>query len=176
MPRNPNNPRIPRTPAAAAIAHAVEAPAPKRSGAKLTVGCKLPHGLKLRIFRSEDIEVPNLGGGTRMEKRAVQVGETVTLKGNAVVFGVIPEHLITGGFAMTSGVDADFFREWMRQNKDSDVVKQGLIFAQEKADDASAEAQEKRGLRSGLEQIDTSKTSKDPRMLKGIETAETKAA
>jgi hypothetical protein len=154
------------------VAPTVAPHVPQRSGATVTVGCKLPHGLVLRIFDFQEIRVPRLGGGEAIEKRAFQVGDPVRINGNAVAIGKIPEHEIKGGFALTMGVPADFFAKWLEQNADADIVRQGLIFAKPSYDQATGHALEHKALRSGLEPIDTAKGSKDPRMVRGIETAE----
>lgn len=168
-----------KTPLTAAAAAAMptgaqtDVPGP-RSRNSVTVACKLPHGLILRLFKQIDIRVPVLGGGFQNEKRAQQIGESVTIKGNASPQGLSPEHKVVGGYGLTSGVDAEFFREWLKQNEDSDAVRNGLIFANEKAEHVTGQAKEQRALRSGLERIDVSKGTKDPRMLKGIKKFEGK--
>lgn len=96
-------------------------------GTKVTVGCKLPHGLHLEI------------GDTR-----------VTVKGaNAAN--------IIGGHGITDGVDKEFFDAWMALNADHPAVKNELIFAHEKDRDTAAEAQEKVDNKTGFEGIDPNK-------------------
>jgi hypothetical protein len=131
----------------------------------VTVACKLPHGLILQNYRMAEKPVPILGGGTRVEKMAEPVGAPITIRGVAHEVNKAPTVQIIGGYALTPGVDAGFFAAWLKANADHDAVRNGLIFAHAKADDAEAEAREKSSLRSGLEPIDPS------RLPKAIETA-----
>jgi len=108
-----------------------------------------------------------LGGGSRKVKKAVPVPGRITLKGNAFAVDRAPKAEIVCGYALTPGVDAEFFEEWLRQNADHDAVRNGMIFAHMKAEDVSAEAREKKDVKSGLEPINRNK------LPKGIETAKT---
>lgn len=123
------------------------------SGGKITVGCKLPNGLILRLFRMSDRVENVAGGGTRTFKIAEQVADHVVIKGNKLPFGEAPEYQIIGNYALTIGVDADFFAEWMKQNADHEAVKQGLIFAATNQSDAIDIAKDNRERKSGLEPI-----------------------
>jgi hypothetical protein len=95
--------------------------------AKVTVGCKLPHGLQIRV------------------------GET------AVVLAGTNSSLVIGGHGITEGVDKDFFDAWMLANKDSAAVQGGFIFAHAKTDNVKAEAEEKADNRNGFEGLDPDK-------------------
>lgn len=122
----------------------------------LTVGCKLPNGLVLQVFDMEEHAVPVLGGGTKMEKRAVpaKAGMRLKLNGWARRPNDPFRHPIMHGVALTHNVDADFFNEWLRQNRDSDVVKNGVVFAATKDSEVAAQAKDKATLRSGFEEVD----------------------
>lgn len=129
----------------------------KGSSATVTVACKLPHGLILRLYRMNEFDEPVLGGGTRRGKIAEQVGDEVRIKGYAVPRGMDHTTRIIGGnigFALTPGVPRDFFEEWLRQYADLPAVKQGLIFASDKVDTIEKKAKERSKLRNGLEPID----------------------
>jgi hypothetical protein len=127
----------------------------------VTVACKLPNGILMRVYAMEEYQEPVMGGGWKAVKRAVQTGSEVLINGMAVAFGKAPPHDLRSGFALTYGVDADLFSEWLKQNKDNDIVKgnkasnnQPYIFAFSKTPDAEAKAKELATLRSGLEPID----------------------
>lgn len=143
----------------------------KTSGGTVTVACKLPHGFQMKVYEFEDGEEPLMGGGVKKTKLAIQVGDTIVLRGNAAPYGEGPRASVVGGFALTPNVPADFFATWLEQNHDADVVKKKLIFAAPKSEVRDV-AKEHRASRSGLERIDVSKDSKDPRKLKSLETAE----
>jgi hypothetical protein len=129
----------------------------------VTVACKLPHGLILRLFRMETRNEPVMGGGTREVQVATQVGEPVVIKGYAAPFGQVPSVPIEGGYALTPNVDADFWAAWVKQNEDHDAVRNRLIFANEKSESAQRKAKDQTKVRSGLEPIDPQ------RLPKGIE-------
>lgn len=123
----------------------------------VTVACKLPHGLVLRNFEMITRSEPVMGGGTREVQFAEQRGEPVVIKGYATKWGEAPTIQISGGYALTKGVDAEFFDAWLEQNQDHDAVKSGLIFAAERVDYAADKAKERKDLRNGLEPIDPAK-------------------
>lgn len=137
--------------------------------ATVTVACKLPHGLMLRLFRMEEHDEPVMGGGTKTVKRAVAIGETLTILGVAAPFGKSPKAQIVGGYALTPGVDADFFKAWMDQNKDSAVVRNKLVMHHEKPDMVAKKAEELAAIRSGLEPLTP---DSDPRIPRGVKTAD----
>lgn len=130
----------------------------------VTVGCKLPWGLKLRLFKMEPHDEPVMGGGMKSVSRAVQFRDPVVINGCAVAKGVAPEHPIVGGYGLTYNVNAEFFAEWLKQNADHPAVRNNMIFAQGKSASARDQAKEMRGLRSGQEPI---AQRDDPRVPRG---------
>lgn len=136
----------------------------------VTVACKLPHGLRLRVYDMEDFDEPVMGGGIKRSKRAVLRGDEVVLNGYAVPHGEQRKCLVVGGFALTSHVNQEFFEEWLKQNKDLPAVKSGLIFAHATQARVGDQAKEQRKMRNGLEPIDPDKppqVSKRLRVQKG---------
>lgn len=121
----------------------------------VTVGCKLPNGLLLRLFNMVPTDVPVMGGGTKTVLQADPVGEPVKINGYAVPFGMRPRFGIISDIALTKGVPADFWHEWLKQNQKLDVVVKGLIFAHGDTDRVE-DAAEERGpeLKCGLEPLD----------------------
>lgn len=140
------------------------------AGETVTVACKLPNGLLLRVFDMVPGFEPVLGGGTREIKVARQKGEPVKINGNAVPFGMPPAYTIIGGYALTPNVDAAFWAEWLKHNADSDVVKSGLIHAHATPDAVQKESRNREKVKSGLEPLDP----ENP--MKGIKRADKKAA
>jgi hypothetical protein len=132
------------------------APSPKSPGT-VTVACKVPIGVELQLQRKETwTEETPTGGRDRV--RFVKTGRIITVRGPAVPNGQAPEgyvrpHHIAGGYALTPGVPAEFWYTWLEENKDTDLVMNGLIFAHGRRDDVLAEAKEKRDLRSGTEAL-----------------------
>lgn len=155
---------------------AAQAAGGSKSGQKVTVACKLPHGLVLRVFEFEETQEPVMGGGTRTAKRAVQRGPRVVINGNATDRGPNPrlKQVVDGtganpGYALTHNVDKDFFDAWLKQNADSDVVVNKLIFAASQPDRVADKAREMVAIKSGLEPVDPANLPKGGRLK--IETA-----
>lgn len=120
----------------------------------VTVGCKIPTGMVLQLFRMEDHEEPVMAGGYRIVKRAMVDREPVKLNGPARYIGRDSAHTIISGSGITYNVDADFFAEWMKQNADHPAVKGKFIYAQSKPGEIEAQARDHRSLKTGLEGID----------------------
>lgn len=90
----------------------------------VTVGCKLPNGLILELN-----------------------GQTVEVNGST-------SSRVIGGHGITYDVDAEFFDAWMEAYADRAMVRNGFIFAHDKAADTKAEAAEKENNATGLEAVD----------------------
>lgn len=125
----------------------------QRSGAKVSVACKVPNGLVLRLFDWNEEDVPLFGGGFKRARVARFNGTQVVLHGPATPFGQQAKTLIVGGYAINPNIDADLWAAWLRQNKDSDVVTEKQVYAMETAEDTAAWAREHAAVRSGLEPI-----------------------
>lgn len=114
--------------------------APKSNSKTVTVGCKLPHGL---IIQHERLQEEKAADGA-VVRRYVPTGDSITLRGTN-------SSRVIGGYGLTKGVDGDFFRKWLSDNKDFAPVKAGLIFASDDLDTASDVAEERVDVVSGFE-------------------------
>ena len=94
----------------------------------VTVGCKLPHGVKMDLV---------VGG---IKKR-------VFIKGNN-------SSSVAGGFGLTDNVDKEFFDQWMKENAVLEFVQKGLIWAYKSNEGARKRALEEAEKRHGLEPLD----------------------
>lgn len=146
----------------------------KIAGAKtVTVGCKSPNGLLLRIFKEEEVtEATQSGPKTFKQSFPDDKAGTVEIKGyGGAAFGIKQDHRIIGQYALTHNVDADFMRKWMEQNQDSDLVKNKLIFIQADEADAAAQGIEQKGIWDGLHPLRMGDpTKKDPRVPRKLKT------
>jgi hypothetical protein len=139
-------------------------PAPQYTGT-VTVACKLPNGLILRLFKMHDIreQTPT---GVRISQQARQEGQSYTVRGPRIPFGQLPNFMIIGDYALTPNIPRDFWEEWSRQNEELDCVKNKLIYAHEKQDHVADWAKDHAGTISGLEPIDPEKPPREFRLTK----------
>lgn len=123
----------------------------------VTVCCKIPAGLRLQLCRPVEW-AEETRGGTMKRVRWDRVGDIVFVRGSAEPVGQAPKGyvrpIIVGGYGVTRGVDAEFWGKWLEQNKDSDYVKNGMIFAEADYDSALDHAEDGEAVRSGLEPLD----------------------
>jgi hypothetical protein len=118
----------------------------------VTVACKVPNGLLLRIFKMAPAREQTPTGYRDIE-RAELVGEPVRINGPSAPKDENREIRIVGRYALTPNVNKDFFDEWLRQNADHEAVKAGLIFAHSSQSRVSDQAKERKDVMSGLEPL-----------------------
>lgn len=120
----------------------------------VTVGCKLPAGMHLTLWKMEKGSEAVMGGGVREIERAVPAGR-ITIRGSArKVNEMASLSEIAFGYGITPNVDADSWNEWVKHNKSGDAFTKGFVFAHAKQADVVAQARDGEKLRSGLEPID----------------------
>lgn len=95
----------------------------------VTVSCKTPNGFLLQVGKAEQV----IKGWNSNEIEVLSNVERV-------------------GF--THEVDANLWKQWLEANKETLLVKNGLVFANESANKVRAEAKERKGVKSGSEAID----------------------
>jgi len=125
------------------------------------VACKLPHGIVIRDFVEGIAHEPVLGGGTRKVKVHRAVGKRIRIKGPVVPQEFIRMVEVHGGYAITEGVPADVWRRWIEWNKDSDFVRNNMIYGHETKDRLIGWAKERAALKSGTEPLDVSMKRND---------------
>ncbi len=119
----------------------------------------------------EENEVAPLG--FRSVKKSHQVGDAVKINGNSVLHGKAPRHQIVGygdgpftdGYGLTPGVDKDFFERWMEQNLESAIVRNKLVLAYDRIDDAIDAAKDHVAVKNGLEPLLQDKDPRTPRAI-----------
>lgn len=145
----------------------VEAPAiaeierrPKLSGT-VTVACKIPQGLRLILQEKMSRRMPTGRGSDadyKLEEFNVPTGKPYYVFGPSMPAqggqpdGYILPHALEGGYALTSGIPADFWAEWLKQNAEADYVKNHMIFAYD-ASSTRDKARERAELKSGIEPV-----------------------
>jgi hypothetical protein len=163
---------------------AAAAPGPglprSKTGATVTIACKLPVGLWAELIDMEDAHAssvvhngdkimirPKLGRvflrGVARERRLERADENGRLADHE------PLQAVAGGFGLTTGVDADWAAAWFEQNRDYPPVAQGLIFMAVKPEVGRAKALERAELRSGQEPIDPKNPKRDRRNVGAVD-------
>ena len=95
----------------------------KDSTGVVTVACKLPNGLILRIFEETEDSEPVLGGGSRRVKKFIPHETSYKVHGNAKPFGQEVDWQIVAGYGLTPNIPRDFWETWETQNAASALVK-----------------------------------------------------
>ena len=150
----------------------------KGSSPTVCIACKMPAGLILRGFRKVTKNELVMGGGVRDVVEFVPNGEQFVVKGYAAPMGQRPEAQVVGGgfigHALTHGVPRKLWDEWLDANKDSEMVKRGLIFAADGEHNARDKARDVEKEKNGLEPLDPKNLPRLSRTFK-VETATTKS-
>lgn len=123
----------------------------------VTIACKAPHGLILRLHDMVDFDEPVASGGYRTVKRAQVREERMIIKGYLEKYNTaLPPAARGSSYAYTENVPKDFWEAWVKQNKDHAMLQNNLLFAVPKAGD-TGKARELADTKSGLEPIDPSR-------------------
>jgi hypothetical protein len=142
-----------------------EAQQQRATGATVTVACKYPPGVILRIHKAVEKTEPVMGGGFRKYTQYDPIHdlEPVEIKGpTGFAFGIGARPgapvVTPDGFALTPGVPKDFWDKWLEQNPDNELVKRGLLGARDR--DIEGWASERKAVSTGLEPTDQDNPSK----------------
>ncbi len=161
----------PNTKIAAPAAPAVHgAKAPRKT---VTVASKLPMHLEIQLCQEKTASVTGQFGSVK-ETVNVKFGAIYVIRGTGHPAGTVPKgfpkapELNKPGFALTHGVDAEFFARWLEQNKDTEMVINGLIMAHGDEDSLEDMTKERRKVDSGLGPLNP---DGDPRSPKPLSTA-----
>lgn len=120
----------------------------------VTIACKMPGGVILRVFEWVEVEYPLPGGGTRPVKEAWEIPDArFVVKGVAHEAGKSPDAPMSYGYALTPGCPKELWDKWLEQNAKSDMVKNKLIFAHVQEASVKSIAKENKDGKSGLEPL-----------------------
>jgi len=126
----------------------------QQSTGTVTVACKLPMGMLLRTFEMRETTQLSQAG------QAMKVPMAFAKQRQHFVFGPshpqnkAPKSELRDAFALTPDVPKDLWDEWLDQNKDSDLVRNGLIFAHGEERSLRAQTADHAKQMSGLERLD----------------------
>jgi hypothetical protein len=145
-------------------------PAPK--AAKFVIVCsKLPHDLELQLQKLETAEVPGRHGPVP-QTSARRFGPIYIARGTAYPAGQVPEGYPNrpdkaNGYACTYNIPVDFWREWVAQNAETEMVANRVIYAEEDLDAACEVAKENTDVDSGLGPLNPKGDRRDPKPING---------
>lgn len=119
----------------------------------VSVACKLPNGFILREFKPAQESELVLGGGARDLTVHRETGRQVEVKGVAYRFGMAPPILVNG-YRVTPNVPKDLWDGWLEANRDSDLVRNRIVFADVQDSEIKARTRESEAVPTGFEGID----------------------
>jgi hypothetical protein len=137
---------------------ATAASAPATGTATVTVYCRHNPGLILRV--GEFVERAEAAAIHARTIKEWQQRDSFTVAGPARPVGGDAIAPVVGGYAITHGVPKDLWDKWLADNKDSAMVKNGVIFAHEKSSYGDGLATEQKGIRTGMEPLSQGKDSR----------------
>lgn len=150
-------------PAAPAIAGGTE----RKAARTVTVACKIPNGLILQLQQPMKQVEQGRSGASEVTIN-VKHGERIIVAGPAYPNGQVPKGFKrrpddADGMALTHKVPADFWEQWIQQNKDADYVKSRMIFAFADVEDVRSRAAEFVKVQSGFQALDPEGDSRVPK-------------
>jgi len=131
--------------------------AASKSRRTVIVASKVDVPIQLQLQVKQERQFQNQGMRWT-EAQSIFVGQIVYVRGTSYPRGQVPEGFrsppeMVHGYALTRGVDAEFWEKWEEQNQGFAPVASGILFAAETMDEVRSRAREGKDLRSGLEPI-----------------------
>lgn len=149
------------------------APKPSSSGEKVIIASKLPMAVELQLCEMVEKRFHHMQNSWT-ELVAHKVGQVVRINGAAYPKGEPPEGFrdrpdMSAGYALTFGVDKDFWERYVEQNADAPYIRSGAIFAASTRDEVKQRSRkEMAGLFTGLDPVNPKGDPRMPKPLKGI--------
>ncbi|KAA0089357.1 hypothetical protein CIW54_07790 [Paraburkholderia sp. T12-10] len=126
------------------------------SNATVTVASKAPFDIILKLYDLVELSEPVMGGGYRTFKQYQErlTVKPIVIQGNSWAQNQGPHQQIVGGFAITHDVPKAFWDEWYEANKNSDYIKNEMIFAHAEAASVTSRATDMKDVKSNIERLD----------------------
>ncbi|VWC89966.1 hypothetical protein BLA17378_04502 [Burkholderia aenigmatica] len=133
------------------------------SNATVTVASKAPFDIILKLYDLNEMSEPVMGGGYRTFKQYQErlTAKPIVIQGNSWAQNQGPHQQIVGGFAITHDVPKAFWDEWYEQNKNSDYIKNEMIFAHTEARSVTSKATDMAEVKSNIERLDPKNLPRD---------------
>lgn len=151
----------------------------------VVVASKLPMNLELQNCAPKEARITGQFGST-VETVMVKTGDVVLIRGTGYPRGQVPKgypkapHINEAGFAVTRNVPYDFWETYVAQNRDADLIRNGLLTAEVDLDSLDDKTADFAGLNSGLEPVNPDGDPRSPKplmpLIGDVETAERSAA
>lgn len=148
-----------------------EAPAIKTpsKASFVTVASKLPMSIEMQLCRKTQVHVTGQFQST-VETVFTKFGEVHVIRGTGYPEGTPPKGypkrplmIDDAGYALTKKVPAEFFAEWMKQNADTEMVRNGIIKGHADEDSLVDMAMEHAKVTTGLEALNPDGDRRNPR-------------
>jgi hypothetical protein len=124
------------------------------SGAKVTAASKLPMRLEMQCSVKRT-QMRRHQGETWQEETFFKDGPVAIIEGTAYPVGQVPDGMrprprVVVGYALTPNVSKDLYDAWAKENADSALIRNKLIFAYEQRDAVEGAAKDLKDIDSGL--------------------------
>ena len=137
----------------------------------VTVASKIPQSIEVQLCAPKTARVTGQFGSVE-ETVHVKHGQTYIIRGTSYPSGQAPKgfprraEMIEdqgGGYALTHKIPADFWDEWLRQNADTEMVKNHLLIAHADVDDLASDAADFAKVDSGLGPLNPDGDRRNPK-------------
>lgn len=129
-------------------------------GETVTVASKLPMNLVLHLEEPfEQKEATPMGHLNVTRHRRLE--HTVMINGMSQHVGEAASVPLQNGFALTHGVDKDFWDKWLSAHLDYAPIVSGMLYAVPKKQDAKVETKSRASIKSGFEAADPASLPKE---------------
>lgn len=150
---------------------------PETTGETVTVACKLPGGLILRMFEEFEYQEPSQTGMRDVKGYKPKQDKQWTIRGTYVASAgqaynqannAVAE-LLPGGYALTYGVPKEIWDNWYHYNRNTQMVKNKVVWAMPSLPAATerARTEDMRKVKSGLEPLNPARPAE--RMPGGVD-------
>ncbi len=136
-------------------AFALPGSAPATGTAVVSVYCRWNPGLILRVGQMVKRTEQTAHGFRDFEQW--QQTKQFRVYGPAHPWGGVAKAPVIGGYAITEGVPKELWDEWYDKNKDSDMVRNRIVFASEQQSYGNGQAHEQRSAPTGIEPLSQGK-------------------